>query len=103
MLDLQREFDTVDHSILGKKLEGMGVVSIDWFKSYLADRQQVGNIIGVTSSPFYVKCDVPQGSILGPLLFLCHVNDMYTYVSAACKLNLYADDSAMLFVHKNLN
>ena len=44
---------------------------------------------------------VPQGSILGPLLFLCYVNDMFTSVSADCKLILYADDSAILFSHKN--
>ena len=53
--DLQKAFDTVDHSILCKKIEGMGVVSIDWFKSYLADRQQVVNINSVTSSPGHVK------------------------------------------------
>ena len=55
MLDSQRAFDTVDNSILYKKLEGMGVVSIDWFKSCLADRQQVVTINGVTSSPGYVN------------------------------------------------
>ena len=101
MLDLQEAFDTVDHSILCKKLEGKGVVSIDWFKSYLADRQQVVTINRVTSSPGCVNCGVPQGSILGPLLFLCYVNDMYTSVSADCKLILYAYDSAILFSHKN--
>ena len=58
MLDLQKAFDTVDHSIICKKLEGMGVVSIDWFKSYLTDRQQVVTINGVTSSPGYVTCGV---------------------------------------------
>ena len=72
----------------------MGVVSIDWFKSNLADRQQIVTINGVTSSPGYIKCGVPLGSILGPLLFLCYVNDMYTSARADCKLILYADDSA---------
>ena len=79
----------------------MGVVSIDWFKSYFADRQQVVTIKRVTSSPGYVNCGVPQGSILGTLLFLCYVNDMYTSLSADCKLILCADDSAMSFSHKD--
>ena len=103
MLDIQKAFDTVDHGILSncKKLEGMGIISTDWFKAYLADRQQVATINGTTSCPCYVNCGVPQGSILGPLLFLCYVNDMFTSVSADCKLILYADDSAILFSHKN--
>ena len=71
MLDLQKAFDTVDHSILCKKLDGEGFASIDCFKSYLADRQQVVNINGTTSNPGYVKCGVSQMSIIGPLLFLC--------------------------------
>ena len=78
MLDLQKAFDTVDHGILCKKLEGLGVISTDWFKAYLADRQQVVTIDGTTSSPCYVNCGVPQGSILGPLLFHCYVNDSMT-------------------------
>ena len=83
------------------KVRGYGVISTEWFKSYLADRQQVVTINGTTSSPCYVNCGVPQGSILGPLLFLCYVNDMFTSVSVDCKLILYADDSAILFSHKN--
>ena len=103
MLDLKKAFDTVDNSIFckKKKIEGMGVVSIDWFKSYLTDRQQVVTINGVISSPGCVNCGVPQGSILGPLLFLCYANDMYTSVSADCKLILYVDVSAILFSHKD--
>ena len=79
----------------------MGVISIEWFKSYLSGRQQVVTIDGITSCPGLVTCGVPQGSILGPLLFLCYVNDMVTIVSADCKLILYADDSAIMFAHKN--
>ena len=79
----------------------MGVISIEWFKSYLSGRQQVVTIDGTTSCPGLVTCGVPQGSILGPLLFLCYVNDMVTSVSAGCKLILYADDSAIMFAHKN--
>ena len=57
--------------------------------------------VGITSSPGLVTCGVSQGSILGPLLFLCYVNNMVTSVSADCKLILYADDSAIMFAHKN--
>ena len=75
------------------KVRWHGIVSIDWFKTYLANIQQVVNINGATLSPSYVKRGIPRGSKLGPLLFLCYVNYMYTSVSADCKWNLYADDS----------
>ena len=89
MVDFQKAFDnTIDHGILCKKLNGMVAVSIDWFKSFLADRQQVVTINGVTSSPGYVKYGVPHGNIHGPLLFFFYVNDMYTSLSADCKLIL---------------
>ena len=94
LLDLQKVFDTVDHSILCEKLRHMGVGSIEWFKSYLDSRQQLVNIDGTNSEPGTVSCGVPQGSLLGPLLFLCYVNDMP--LSIKCKLLLYADDSAIL-------
>ena len=72
----------------------MGVGCTEWFKSYLNKRQQIVMVDGVSSEPGVVNCGVPQGSILGPLLFLCYVNDMP--ISIRCKLLLYADDSALL-------
>ena len=72
MLDLQKAFDTAEHVILcTQKIEGIGVISIEWLKSYLSGRQQVVAIDGITSCPGLVTCGGPQGSILGPLLFLC--------------------------------
>ena len=57
----------------------------------------------VMSEPGHVNCGVPQGSILGPLLFLCYVNDMSISIDSECKLISYADDSAILFSHKDPN
>ncbi len=71
----------------------------DWFQSYLRERTQIVNVNGVDSDPMTVRCGVPQGSILGPLLFLCYVNDMP--ISVKCKLLLYADDSALLVSGKD--
>ena len=99
LLDLQKAFDTVDHVILCKKLQAMGITSVDWFKSYLNCRTQIVNVNQVDSDPLSVSCGVPQGSILGPLLFLCYVNDMASSVD--CKLLLYADDSALLVSGKD--
>ena len=99
LLDLQKAFDTVNHSILCEKLRIMGVGNIDWFISYLANRKQIVNVNSTNSSHGLVTCGVPQGSILGPLLFLCYINDMP--ISVNCKLLLYADDSALLVRGKN--
>ena len=94
LLDLQKAFDTVDHDILCQKLEAMGIDFTDWFKSYLTNRKQVVIANDTMSETQTVTCGVPQGSILGPLLFLCYVNDMP--ISVQCKLLLYADESAFL-------
>ena len=103
MLDLQKAFDTVNHDILCDKLKLMGLESVGWFRSYLSDRNQVVNINNVTSSPLNITCGVPQGSILGPLLFLCYGNDMIISIDPDCKLILYADDSVILFSHRDPN
>lgn len=70
-----------------------------WFESYLSDRQQIVNICKTMSKPITVKCGVPQGSILRPLLFLCYVINICTIISNDCKLILYADECTVLFSH----
>ena len=103
LLDLQKAFDTVDHSILLSKLKAIGLLkpAVNWFRAYLSDRLQRVEIGDVISSPAKVICGVPQGSILGPLLFLLYVNDMPSAVK--CKLLLYADDSALLVSGKDVD
>jgi hypothetical protein len=99
LIDLQKAFDTVDHEILLKKLNAMGVTSVSWFRSYLSERRQCVVVNGRSSDFMEVTCGVPQGSILGPQLFLIYVNDMQ--ISLNCGLALYADDSALIFSHKD--
>merc|ERR1712240_505693 len=94
LIDLQKAFDTVDHEILLEKLDALGFNHNKWFESYLKGRKQMVVVNNVSSEIGTVTCGVPQGSILGPLLFLCYVNDMP--ISLKCKLLLYADDSALI-------
>ena len=102
MLDLRKAFDTVNHEILITKLKAMGFDnrSSTWMRSYLTGREQVVDINGVLSSAEQITCGVPQGSILGPLLFLAYVNDMKA--SVKCDLLLYADDSALIVSGNNI-
>lgn len=99
LLDLQKAFDTVDHYILCDKLRAMGVKSVEWFYSYLSGRNQIVKIDDQCSEVCNISCGVPQGSILGPLLFLCYINDMK--ISVSCQLLLYADDSVLIVSHKD--
>ena len=100
---LAKSICTVDHDILLQKLKALGFdpLAIKWFESYLKGRNKKTEINGIFSDPRVVPCRVPQGSILGPLLFLLYINDMEAAVS--CQLILYADDSALLVSGKDVN
>ena len=82
------------------KALGLNQIAINWFVSYLRDREQIVDIARTYSQACNITCGVPQGSILGPLLFLIYVNDMKAAVK--CKLILYADDSALLVSGKDV-
>jgi retron-type reverse transcriptase len=78
-LDIRKAFDSINHKILLRKLKnqfGIHDIELKWFESYLTNREQVCLVNDRTSLPKKIRCGVPQGSILGPLLFLLYVNDM---------------------------
>ena len=101
-LDFAKAFDTVNHDILLKKLEYYGIRGIaqNWFKSYLSNRMQGTDIGGIQSSLNYIKCGVPQGSVLGPLLFLLYINDIVNS-SKLFQFTLFADDTSLFYSQKN--
>ena len=95
--DLQKVFDTVDHDILIQKLNHYGIrgVANNWFSSYLQNRLQYVSINGFNSKLEHIHCGVPQGSILGPLLFLIYINDLNCAIRY-CSVHHFADDTNLL-------
>ena len=102
-VDLQKAFDTVDHEILLAKLNHYGIrgISNSWFKSYLSFRSQYVSISGFESSVKFIKYGVPQGSVLGPLLFLIYINDLHKAINY-CMVHHFADDTNLLLFDKSL-
>ena len=127
MLDMSAAFDTVDHDILLKKMDlyGFDHTAISWFRSYMTNRSQSVSIEGFLSQPQHLECGVPQGSILGPLLYILYTNDLpeavhghvsddedqledqhRDFYNIKCKgcggICLYADDSTFSISNKNV-
>ena len=102
-LDFKKAFDTVDHSILLSKLYHYGIRGTvnNWFSSYLTGRVQTTQIDNQISSKRKMFTGVPQGSVLGPLLFLIYINDIYNS-SEKLYFYLFADDTNLLYADKDL-
>ena len=102
-IDLQKAFDTVDHDILVSKLEYYGVRGVvkNWFSSYFKNRKQFVTINGFKSSLCDMNFGVPQGSVLGPLLFLIYINDLSVSVKNSI-VHHFADDTNLLYINKSI-
>ena len=99
LLDLSAAFDTVDHQILLDQLHirfGVCGVALDWFKCYLTGRRQFVSVNGMRSDPKLLKCGVPQGSVLGPLLFLAYLSPLGDIIRKhGLYFHSFADDTKL--------
>ena len=103
-IDLSKAFDIVDHQILIEKLQYYGIDStaLEWFKSYLSNRKQYISSQSISENCLDIICAVPQESILGPLLFLIYVNDLFKASNPLMEV-MFADDTNLFISHKNID
>jgi len=103
-LDIQKAFDCINHDILLDKLKAYGIrgTAWEWFKNYLGNRKQFVSLMGYKSTNHAINYGVPQGSVLGPLLFLIYINDIQNANNTAF-LNLFADDTSLFVFDKDVN
>ena len=97
-LDLSKAFDSINHQLLITKLQkmGLGVTATNWVSSYLNNRKQTTKFRDFTSKEEGVHSGIPQGSIVGPLLFLCYTNDFHEEFDRVCNSFAYADDTQLI-------
>jgi retron-type reverse transcriptase len=103
-LDFKKAFDMVNHTILLSKLKvyKLDDLSLNWFRSYLSERFQKVIINNYESSAQNIRYEIPQGSILGPLLFFLYINDLPLYVDHSMS-DLYADDTTIYFSSNSIS
>ena len=103
-LDLKKAFDTVDHKILLSKLNAYGIKGIagSWFRSYLSERNQKYFVNGCFSKIRLLRCGTPQGTILGPLLFLIYINDLPNCLLHS-RARMFADDTNLTYASNSIH